>query len=139
MTQLRLWLSGAFLLFGLISALADITQVTVPANAPANPIVSSAAEGSHILKAAPGALLSLYVTGGAASGFILIFNSATVPADGVVTPVDCIPIAASGYAFLNYAPQPPEWFSTGISAAYSTTGCFSKTISTGAFFHALVQ
>lgn len=115
------------------------TQCIVPANAAATPVISASAEGSHILKTTPGCLLGVYVVGGSSAGFILIFNSATVPSDGAVTPQDCVPIAANSYQYINFAPLPPEWFSSGIVAVYSTTGCFTKTISSGAFFHALVQ
>ncbi|MGC1615824.1 MAG: hypothetical protein WA736_14155, partial [Candidatus Acidiferrum sp.] len=97
--------------------------------------------GSHVLKATPGCLLGVYATIDSTTvGWLMLFNSATVPADGAVTPQDCIYIAAApGSIGLNWAPLPPEWFSTGISAAFSSTGCFTKTISAHAFFHALVQ
>lgn len=111
----------------------------VPANAPATPVVSAAAEGSHVLKASGGCLISTYVYNSGAAAFLMIFNSATVPADGAVTPIECVPVASASYQFINFSPQPPEWFSTGISAAISTTGCFTKTVGSGAFFHALVQ
>lgn len=135
------WILGAICLFYLIHLAWAQSQVTVPPNAPATPVVSATAEGSHVLKPSPGALLAFYVTSSSgAAGFILIFNSTTIPADGAVTPIECIPITAGpSYAYANFAPQPPEWYSTGISAAYSTTGCFTKTVSSGAFFHALVQ
>lgn len=121
------------------SLAAAQTQCTVPSNAAATPINSASAEGSHILKAAPGCLLSLYVYNSGAAGFLMVFNSKTVPADGSVTPIECVPVGAASYQFINFAPQPPEWYSTGISAAISTTGCFTKTVGSGAFFHALVQ
>lgn len=129
----------ALALFMIPSLAMAQTQCIVPAGGPATPVVSASAEGSHVLKASPGCLLSMYVVGGAAAGFIMVFNSTTVPADGAVTPIECVPIAANSYQYINFAPLPPEWFSTGISAAYSTTGCFTKTVSSGAFFHALVQ
>lgn len=129
----------AFVLLLLPSIAMAQSQCVVPAGGPGTAVVSAAAEGSHVLKAAPGCLLSTYVTIGATAGYLMIFNSTTVPADGAVTPIECIPVAASSYTFLNFAPQPPEWFSTGISAAFSTTGCFTKTVGSGAFFHALVQ
>lgn len=129
---LALW---AFTSFG---ALAQ-TQCVVPANAAATPVVSASAEGSHVLKASSGCLLAAYVYNSGAAAFLMIFNSATVPADGAVTPIQCIPVAAASYQYINFAPQPPEWYSTGISAAISTTGCFTKTVGSGAFFHALVQ
>jgi hypothetical protein len=133
-------LSTALLLYlGLASAALAQQNVQVPPNAPATPVVSAAVEGSHVLKASPGALLSLYVYNSGAAAFLMVFNSTTVPADGAVTPIECIPVGAASYQYLNFAPQPPEWYSTGISAAISTTGCFTKTVGSGAFFHALVQ
>lgn len=117
------------------------TQCLVPAAAAATPVVSAALEGSHVLKASSGCLLSGYATiDSTTAGWLMIFNSTTVPADGAVTPQDCIYIsAAPGSLGLNWAPLPPEWFSTGISIAFSSTGCFTKTVSAHAYFHALVQ
>ena len=135
------------LIAGLILFLASLgpalaqspTQCLVPAQAGATPVVSAAVEGSHVLKASPGCLLATYVYNSGAAAFLMIFNSKTVPADGAVTPIECLPVAAASYQFINFAPLPPEWYSTGISAAISTTGCFTKTVGSGAFFHALVQ
>lgn len=115
------------------------TEFVVPPGFPATPIVSAAAEGSHILKAAKGTLISLYVTAGASAGYLMTLNSATVPADGAVTPINCVQVAANNTVALNFAPQPPEYYSTGIVVVFSTTGCFTKTISNTAYFHALVQ
>ena len=115
------------------------TQCLVPINGAATPVVSGAAEGSHVLKASSGCLIAAYVTTGASAGFLMVFNSATVPGDGAVTPIECISVPATTTIGLNYAPQPPAWYSTGISVAFSTTGCFTKTISNTAFFHGLVQ
>lgn len=115
------------------------SQCVVPPQAPATPINSGAAEGSHVLKAAPGCLLSVYVYNSGAAAFLMLFNSTTVPADGAVTPVECVPVGSASYQFINFAPQPSEWFSVGVAAAISTTGCFTKTVGSGAFFHALVQ
>jgi hypothetical protein len=69
----------------------------------------------------------------------MVFNATSAPIDGAVTPQNCIQVPANSTNFLNWAPQPPEWYSTGISVAFSTTGCFTKTASATAFFHALVQ
>jgi hypothetical protein len=133
-------IAGLILLFASLGPALAQTQCVVPAGAPATPVVSAAAEGSHILKASPGCLLSLYVYNSGAAAFLMVFNSKTVPADGAgQTPIECVPVAAASYNFINFAPLPPEWFSTGISAAISTTGCFTKTVGSGAFFHALVQ
>lgn len=68
----------------------------------------------------------------------MLFNSTTVPGDGAVTPVECIPVNAANLAFINYMPGPPGLFLTGISAALSSTGCFTKTTSPTGFFHAVI-
>lgn len=133
-----LWLALVLSCLGLAPAQAQ-TNCLVPSSFPGTPVVSAAAEGSHVLKASPGCLISVYVTIGATGGFLMVFNSTTVPADGAVLPQDCIQVAASTSNYLNWAPQPPEFFSMGISVAFSTTGCFTKTVSATAFFHALVQ
>lgn len=136
---MRNFLAGLIILFGLANpALAQVNCV-VPPNAAATPVVSAAAEGSHILKAAPGCLISLYAYNSGAAAFLMVFNSTTIPADGAVTPIECVPVAAASYQYINFAPQPPEFYSVGISAAISTTGCFTKTVGSGAFFHAIVQ
>lgn len=133
-------LSAALLLYlGLASAALAQANCVVPAGFPATPVVSSVAEGSHVLKASPGCLLAAYATTGAAAGYLMIFNATTAPVDGAVTPVNCVFIPATTTISLNWAPQPPEWYSTGMVAVFSTTGCFTKTISNTAFFHALVQ
>lgn len=136
----RLALSVIALLAMAASANAQSpSNCVVPYSAGAAPVVSVAAEGSHVLKAGPGCLLAAYVYNSGAAGFLMVLNSTTVPADGAVTPLECIPVAAASYQFINFAPQPPEYYSTGISIVVSTTGCFTKTVSSGAFFHALVQ
>jgi hypothetical protein len=120
-------------------AAEDISSVLVPPQSPAIPVVSAAAEGSHVLKASPGALLSVYAYNSGAAGFLMVFNATALPSNGTVTPIECVPIGSSSYVSLNFAPRPPEWYSTGIVAAISTTGCFTLTAGSGAFFHAFVQ
>lgn len=135
----KLWLALALLCLGLAPAWAQ-TNCLVPSSFPATPIVSAAAEGSHILKASPGCLLAAYITTGATAGLLMTFNSTTVPADGAVTPINCVPVPATSSNFLNFAPQPPEWYSTGIVIVFSSgTNCFNKAASATAFIHGIVQ
>jgi hypothetical protein len=93
---------------------------------------TSVAAGSLILKASAGNLYGYNVTSGASAGYVMIFNSATVPADGAVTPARCIPLAANTGMEVDLRGQ-PTFFTTGIVIVFSTTGCFSKTISATAF------
>lgn len=138
----KLWLTLALALGLLAPATAHAqTQCVVPPNAAATPVVSAALEGSHVLKAAPGCLGAIYITIDATTvGYLMLFNATSAPVDGAVTPVECVYVStAPGTIGLNFAPQPTEWFSTGIVAVFSSTGCFTKTISAHAFFKAWVQ
>jgi hypothetical protein len=100
---------------------------------------SSALETSHVLKASPGNLYSLNVMTTAASGFLMTFNAVSVPADGTVAPVYCIPVPAGSAVSISFAGAPPDYYSTGIVAVFSTTGPFTKTSSVTAFFAWRVQ
>lgn len=90
---------------------------------------SSVLESSHILKAGPGNLYSLYVVTGSVGGFLMTFNSTTVPADGPVTPVECIPLSPHSLVAINAEGALPDHYSTGIVVVFSTTGPFTKTTS----------
>jgi hypothetical protein len=69
----------------------------------------------------------------------MVFNSTTVPVDGAVTPIECQAAPANGTTSLTFNPGPVESYSTGISVAFSSTGCFTKTASATAFFHGGIQ
>lgn len=106
---------------------------------PITPVVSTAAEGGHVLKSSAGSLYGVYVTSGATAGYLMVFNATSVPGDGAVTPVECVPVPANSVVSLNYGPGPAAAFSTGITAVFSTTGCFTKTVSNTAFFQGFVK
>lgn len=101
------------------------------------PVVSTAAEANHVLKAGAGNLYGLSVTTGATAGYILLFNATSAPADGAVAPLFCYSIPASTSAGIAY--NVPAAFSTGITASFSSTGCFTKTASATAFFSGSVK
>lgn len=106
------------------------------------PVVSASLESGHILKASAGNLYSVTATvNNNANGQIMVFNSTTVPADGAVTPIECINVNAGGTVSINPGMNgPPEQFSTGISVAFSSAGsCFSKTASANAFFNGKIK
>lgn len=121
------------------AANAQATNCLVPINAGATPVVSTTTSASIVFKGSPGCLVGAYVLSPATSGYFMMLNSKTVPADGAVAPLECVPVAANSYQYINFAPQPPEFYSTGIVGVFSTTGCLTKTLGTSAWFHALVQ
>lgn len=103
---------------------------------------STAAEATHVLKGSAGNLYGLTVTIGTVGGYLLIFDLTSAPADGAVTPAYCIPIISNGtngFGSVGFNPGPPMKFGTGISVAFSTTGCFTKTASATAAFFGYVQ
>jgi len=106
----------------------------------AAPVVSGATEATHVMKVSAGSLLSLTTSIGAVSGWLMIFDATSAPADGAVTPKFCRYIksdatgGATSLAWVN-----PLTFATGISVAFSSTGCFTKTASATAFFSGQVQ
>lgn len=119
------------------------TACLVPSSFPGIPVVSNVLESNHVLKNSPGCLISAYVVNGASAGFFMVFNAVVAPGDGAIAPntlLECVPVAASSYQYLNFAPQPPEYYSIGIVAVFSTgANCTTKTASATAWFHALVQ
>lgn len=107
------------------------------------PIVSSSAEASHVLKNAAGNLYSVYATNlTSTAGFLAVINATTAPTTGsAITPLQCVPIPASGNASINFGSGPPEVYSSGIVALVSSNAsCFTFTSGTiTAFIHAMVQ
>jgi hypothetical protein len=110
------------------SALAqnvDIVRVL-----PYGAVVSSTSkENGHVLKTTGGSLISLTVTSDS-DQYILVINSATVPANGAVALL-CPPIhvGAATTTMVNF-PNPLR-ASTGISVCNSNANSFTKTIGAG--------
>lgn len=88
---------------------------------------TAAAANNLVIKAASGNLYSVYATNQTATaGFLMVFNATAAPVDGAVTPIDCVPLPASGVASLNFGI--PARFGTGITAVVSSgANCFTKT------------
>ncbi len=97
------------------------------------PISSGSADDNLVLKASAGNLYSVYVTVGGTAGYLMIFNATSEPADGAVTPVHCIQAPVNSTVGVDYAGVPAR-FATGITAVFSTTGCFTKTTTPTVFF-----
>lgn len=102
-------------------------------------VVSTAVETGHVIKASAGNLYGFQVTTGASAGFVMVFNSATVPAAGAVTPVKCYRVAANSSFGVSYSPL-PLYLGTGVSLAFSVgADCFTKTDSATAFISGNAQ
>lgn len=99
------------------------------------PVSSTAAEASHVIKGAAGNLYRIAVTTGGSAGYLLVFDAVSAPADGAVAPKVCRAIAANTSVDIAY--DYPERYATGITAVFSSTGCFSKTASATAHIEAL--
>jgi hypothetical protein len=90
------------------------------------PVGSAAIEASNVLLPAKGLLYSLAVYD-SATEYIMIINSATVPANGAVDLlVPPIKVAADTTTLITF-PQ-PLYGTKGIVVCNSSTGTFTKTI-----------
>lgn len=107
------------------------------------PIVSAAAEASHVIKASPGRVYSVYATNATATaGKLILLNQVAAPtSNDTVAPLLCVTLPASGTVSVDYYPTPPAQFSTGIVAAVSSNAsCFTFTSGTiTAFIGAMAQ
>jgi hypothetical protein len=93
---------------------------------------TAAVNSALVLKASAGNLYGLNIVAGASAGYVMLFDATSAPGDGAVTPKYCLPIAANAGIDLNWRSMPMA-FATGITAVFSTTGCYSKTASATAF------
>lgn len=115
-----------------------MTPVPTSNAAAANALTSSGAvQASNVLKASAGNLYSLTITTGATAGFLMIFNLTSAPIDGAVTPAYCSQAPANMTSAIEWSI--PVRFATGITAVFSSTGCFTKTESATAAFFAQVN
>jgi hypothetical protein len=102
------------------------------APSPAAPALAT----SQVIKASAGNLYSFEVSADStlsgAAWWILIFDAATDPGNGAVTPRKCY-AQVSGATSASYAWFTPIAFTTGIVIVVSTTGCYTETQSAHAF------
>ena len=104
-----------------------------PAIAQTSRVASSPAPASAlIVKGGTVLLTGVSVTSGATAGYVMVFDAATVPADGPVTPKRCIPLAPATGIEIDWR-QSPLYFQQGAVVVFSSTGCFTKTASVAAF------
>jgi|GEM_PF-2063984 hypothetical protein len=114
----------------------------LPLPAPIYPISSTSAESGRILSSVGASIASLSVVIGASSGYVMLFDAISIPADGAVTPKWCqyvVSDGTSGNLVQQWAPGPPLQFANGIVVVFSTSGPFTKMASATAAFSAQVQ
>lgn len=106
-----------------------VTPTTGDGIAP-SPAVA-AAESCRVLQASSTNLFSVTVAIGALSGYVMIFNAASVPGDGAVTPawpaIRVVSDGTGGWAAFEF--NPPLLLATGATVCFSSTGPFTKTAS----------
>jgi hypothetical protein len=104
------------------------------------PISSTAPEANRVICTGPCLLRSLYVTTGAAAGFLMTVDAAVAPAAGgaAIAPLNCAAIAANSTLAMDFG-DTGEPYSTGLVVIFSSTGCFTNTASATAFFKARKQ
>lgn len=99
----------------------------LPTATPAAATVGSTAlENSHILKAAPGTLYTLQMNA-TATGYLMLFDAATAPGDGAVTPRKVFYFTTLDNKTVDKVFNPPLAMTVGAVVAFSTTGPFTKT------------
>lgn len=103
------------------------------------PVSSTLTGSSLVLKASPGNLYKFQVTTGATAGYVMLFNLTAAPGNGAVTPVKCYVAPANSTVGDSWLPGPPLAFQSGITAGFSTTGCFNNTASSGNYFSGEVK
>jgi hypothetical protein len=105
--------------------------------------VSAATVSSFLFTSPNKSLASLTAVVGASAGFVMVLDAASLPANGAVASCTnaaaarpcvmwCAPVAANGMIDRQWTS--PMSFTTGVLAAYSTTGCASLTASATAQF-----
>jgi hypothetical protein len=115
------------------TAQAAFIEPTTSATYSLTPTVSTAVGSSIVAKVSAGNLYGVSITTGASAGYLLMFNATASPADGAVTPLMCRTVPANSSLEIDHSVI-PDRFTTGITAVFSTTGCFTKTASATAMF-----
>lgn len=94
------------------------------------PTKTSTISQGLVAKSSAGQLWSIYATNTTGvAGYFMVFDSATLPADGTVTPSECVQLPANSATSLSFNSGPPATYSSGIIGFMSTTGCYTKTTS----------
>lgn len=122
----------------LIAAMALCLPAAAQAQSVSKTRAAPAVTSGIVLKAGTAVLAGMNVTTGAAAGYVLVFDAAAAPADGAVTPIRCLPVAANTGVDINFRGSPLK-FDVGAVVVFSTTGCYTKTASATAFIAGDIQ
>lgn len=88
-------------------------------------VQTSAVATSLTLKSSAGNLYGVQATVGATSGYLMLVDSATLPAaSGAVTPKLCLAVGTTSTVGFQAPGGVPVRFGSGIQAVFSTNGCF---------------
>lgn len=114
--------------------------VSVSPNDACTPVPSAALAANQVIAIAQGAPVTLCSfnvsadsTLSAAAWWVMIYDAATAPADGAVTPVKCYAMTAGTTSYNAGFSGGAIKFRTGIVIGVGTNGCFTKAASTHAF------
>jgi hypothetical protein len=125
--------------FPSLQAVSGAVSVNNFPNQPITPVVSASTEAGHVLKGSSGTLYGVSITTTTACN-LMVLNATTIPSSGsTVAPLEYVTVPANQTVSLSFGSGPPEAYSTGIVALCSTTGPFTYTASSTAFFHGSVQ
>lgn len=86
---------------------------------------TAVAGSTSVLKAAAGNFYGATCCSTGAAGYLMLFDAASAPADGTVTPRKVWPVAAGGGIEIGY--PVPLRMTVGAVLVFSSTGPFTKT------------
>lgn len=123
----------ALLLVSLIKpALAQTTPLTPVVKDQTNTLILATKQGN---------LFGVYATNETAlAGFLVVVDAIAAPTSGAtITSAECVPIASSGYAAINYTTLANPWFLKGITVLLSTScGTYTPSTMLG-YIHGMVR
>lgn len=106
---------------------------------PLTNVVSGTQVAGFVVLPTPGNLWSITITTGGSAGFLMVFDSTTVPAAGAVSPKNCWYVTqTASYSYVNINGSLSR-YNNGIAVAFSSTGCYTYTPSSTAFISAQAQ
>lgn len=124
------------ILFGLAALCLASCSTAAYAQTPVSvaPTSSPTVSGGWVAASTRTDAYRLAASSSSTAGYFMVFDATTVPADGAVVPKFCRAVAAGASVSLVFVN--PAAFRNGIVMVFSTTGCYTKTISATAFFEA---